>query len=129
MSDAVLDDEFLRATPGLRPFSVGILGLCRKLGLKLATGQAAAQEESAREVLTVAWLLDERHSIELIKRLSGDRAALALTLDEYEFALAPAFLMRVKAEIELTNRAVQAAAVEIVAKPGGHSGPEPPGNS
>lgn len=126
----LLDDEFLRVTPGLRPFSVAILRLCRQLGLALGTG--AKGSDPAREILTVAWLLDLRNPREMICAMAAAPALLAPVLDEYEFALAPAFLLAVKAEIDRAEAAVSQTLVKVASKPvapGGSAPPSPPGNS
>lgn len=116
--ESTLDDEFLRVTPGLRPFSVLILRLCRKLDLKLAMGGAAATaDERTRELTTAAWLMDERHSVAEIRLGAQDAEKLESTLDDYEETVSPAFLARVQAEITRMSVAVAAINFEIEAKP------------
>lgn len=125
-AQAILDDEFVRITPGLRVFSVGILTLCRKLGLSVATGETAA--EPFRETLTLAWMLDERHPIEEIRALCyGPADPREAALDAYEWTLTPDFLVRVRGEIARTNAAVEAASFEIENKPESRAGPHPAG--
>jgi hypothetical protein len=123
----ILDDELTRITPGLRPFSVGILRLARKLGLKLASGGVGA--DPARETLTMAWLLDERNPLDAVRAVVELPEALQTALDEYEFQISPAFLVQVQQEISRTSRAVEAASVTTVPKPGDKPGPAPPPNS
>jgi hypothetical protein len=134
--EEILTDEFTRSTPpGTRVFSVGILRLCRKLDLSIAMPDGATrtltEEQSAREMITIAWLLDENHSLEEIKKFVELAAAVrAHVLDEYEFAVSPAFLMAVRFEVARTSAAVEQSSFRVEPKPSSESaGPSPPGNS
>jgi hypothetical protein len=125
--ESVVDDEFLRATPGLRPFSVGILRIARKMGLKMATGEKGG--DSTREVVAMAWMLDLKTPIEKVKELADSPKELAAILDDYEFTIAPRFLVDVQNEIARTNRAIEAVNVVVETKPGATAGPAEPKNS
>jgi hypothetical protein len=131
--EEILSDEFTRVTPGLRPFSVGLLKICRKLGLALASPPGQRQlteEEGQREIAIVAWLLDERHDLEQIKlapQMPPER--FSILIDKYEFEMEPAFLLAVQREVARASAAVQQSFFRVVPKPGAKAGPSPPGNS
>jgi len=116
---AILDDELIRVTPGIRDFSVGILRLCKTLGLDL---QGAELSDTTLD--SVAWLLDERHSLDEVKAAPNDPDFSARVAD-YAFDISPAYLMRVKAEVVRQNLAVKHAMVEVMRKPGDKPVPVP----
>lgn len=131
--EEILSDELTRLQPaGLRPFSLGILRLCKKLGLAIisAEGKKLTPEQAEAEMLIIAWLIDARHSlVEVCSAAERGRDYMdRLILPPYEFAVEPAFLMRVKAEVQRVNRAVEETLFEVQPKPGGDPGPAPPGN-
>jgi len=129
--NAILEDEFVRSVPpGLRPFSVGILKLSRKLELAFATGKAASAEQIEGETLALAWLLDLRHSIREIEDAAeqGPAFLTGSTLTEYRYATSPAFLMLVKAELDHTERAVLACDFRVEQKPDAKPEDTPSGN-
>jgi hypothetical protein len=133
--DAILDDEYLRQTPGLRPFSVGILRLCRQLGYfvppKPGEEKALGREDVARQNLVVAWLLDETNPLEEVRGIAqlfqNDPAQFACIMDDYEFQISPALLVRAKAEVDRAQHALTLAAYTIEPKPGSSQGPSPQG--
>lgn len=127
--EAILDDELIRITPGLRPFSAGILTFCGKLGLQIAGGEKPPG--SPRELRIIAWLLDERNPLDAVKAaVASPRPLFDEIIDAYEFTISPAFLVKVKAEVARTNRAVEAAsAFAIEPKPDAREGPQPVGKS
>ena len=128
----VLDDEFLRVTPGLRPFSVGIFRLCQKLKLAVAM-PGSRPEDLVKDLLTVAWMLDLRTPLETVKHVAGEYAnggvaLLESHLDEYQFTIPPGMLLDVKKEMDRTQKAIGASAVEVMPKPGEKPPASPPGN-
>ena len=135
--DEILEDEFVRAKlPGLREFSVGVLKLARKLavGLALPNGELPADEATAaraeRDLVILTWLLDERHSLDEIKRAAdAGRAALEPVIDDYEFAIPPALVNAAKLAIARTNAALEQVMFKVVPKPGSAAPDAPPGNS
>jgi hypothetical protein len=130
--DLLVSDVIRPRPPGLRPFSVGILALARELQLAIGGGVATAPspQEQSREAVALAWLLDEAHSIAALKEgaARGRERFFAELVEPYEFALEPARLLMVQAEIARANRAVDAALFEVAPKPGSAAGPTPPGN-
>lgn len=131
--DAILSDEFTRPEPAaLRLFSVGILKILRNCGLASAS-PGAAPADSAREMLAIAWLLDARQSLDQVREFGDlDDATRQTMLADYEFAIDPAFFLRVKHEVALTQRAINLALLKIEPKPlppGGAPSVSPPPNS
>ena len=130
--NSLLDDEFVRATPGLRPLSLGVMRLGRKLGVTLLDGkQPPDLDESTRQVLILTWLLDERHSLETIKLAAEKPEAFPAVLEAYEFSVDPQFVMMAQQEATRTAKAIMAAAVSVQPKPvpaGTPAPPTPPGN-
>lgn len=132
--EEILNDEFLRPQPAaLRPLSVGVLALARKLGLSLAMSEPreVSEEDRAQEVVMLAWLLDSRHSLEEIKLAAaeGRERFLAQRLDAYQFALHPSQLIAVQQEFARTNAAIEQALFSVQPKPSSGDAPSVPGNS
>jgi len=127
--DDILDAEFTRPTPGLRPYSIGLLGLCRKLELNISvrTGETRKTIDSGREALAITWMMDEKNPLADIRAaVEKGWPAVDPILDEYAFLVSPLFLVRVQMEMARTQRAVAEAAFVIEPKPGAE-GPQPAG--
>lgn len=131
----LLSDEYVRPKPdGLRIFSVGILKLCRKLGLSLAIPKQKDSkpdpERADREMLAVCWLLDERHSIDAIKAAAHEGPSFLTSerFQAYEFEIEASILIGARAELARANQAAQAIAFQIMGKPGDKP-EDPPPNS
>lgn len=126
-----LDDAFFEgtATVGsltLRPFTIGSMTACRKLGLTLFTGEAsdAAQEDVQRQVVAFAWL----QSTPVPKVLAELRAGTAqAAIDAFEWTLKPSDLPLLEAEINRISRSVAAGSVDVVQRDTA-SDPNEPGN-
>ena len=92
-------------------FSFGVLRLAQQLGLKIAQGLAVSQEEAPRELLTLAWLLDESHSQDEIRAAVNDPDGLQAKLDQYAFEVDPATLARVRGIVKKTSDEVASVGV------------------
>lgn len=132
----ILDREFTRAPfPGLRRFSLGLIGLAKQLDVAFVHSTPPVNEDgtpvdSSRDMAVAAWLLDESHDLITIRRAAamGRAAFLAEHLDAYEFAVAPAKMQLAAEEVRLTVEGVEAASFAIKAKPDDKPSSEP-GNS
>lgn len=132
--EEILDDEFVRAKPpGIRLCSVGLLKLAFKLELSILKKREEAEPSAADEMewSAMCFLMDERNDLPAIQQAADEGRAFLCDgqLRDYSFSLTPAFLVRVKAEIARTNRAVEAASYTVELKPGGREGPQPAGKS
>jgi hypothetical protein len=115
----------------LRPFTVGSLPLCKKLGLtQFMGGEQPADFDQVEQLRQVAgFLFIHCEPIEDLLRLIRDPQALEDALLRYQLTIPISILPDVLVEIERTSNMAAAAAVEIVAKPGSASQETPPGNS
>ena len=132
--EEILDDEFVRAKPlGIRLCSVGLLKLAFKLELSILKKREGTEERAGDDMewTAMCFLMDERHPLMAIQRAADEGRAFLDDgeLRDYGFSLTPAFLVRVKAEIDRTNRAVEAASYIVEPKPGSRDGPVPVGKS
>lgn len=127
-----LDDAFFDGTTSigalkLRPFSIGSMTACRKLGLTLFTGSedSVSEEEVQRQIVAFAWI--QTAPLELVQ--SSIRNGTAQDqIDRFEFQLVPSDLKRLESEINRISRLAAAAAVEVVSK-SVPADPDEPGNS
>lgn len=114
----------------LRPFTVGSLPLCKKLGLTQFIGGSddapLDQVEQVRQVAGFLWIHCE--PVEKILRIIRDPQALEDELLRYQLTIPITLLPEVLAEIQRSSDLAAAAAVDIVAKPGGAPQDSPPGN-
>jgi hypothetical protein len=114
----------------LRPFTVGSLPLCKKLGLTQFVGGEPAgdldQVEQVRQVAGFLWIHCE--PVEKILRTIRDPGALEDELLRYQLTIPISILPDVMAEIQRSSDLAAASAVEIVAKPSSASQESPPGN-
>jgi hypothetical protein len=86
--------------PGLRLFSVGLWRLAERL---------CEAKDGHTTWIVLAWLMDERNSLELI-RSAPELADFEKRLSDFEFEITPGFLAKVKREVERTGAAISSVA-------------------
>ena len=116
----------------LRPFTVGSIPLCKKLGLTQFTGEDIGdldQEEQMRQVSGFLWAHCE--PIDKILQTVRSKEATEDALLRYQLTIPLSLLPEIMAEIQAVSDQAGAAQVEIVEKPssGTAGGDTPPGNS
>jgi hypothetical protein len=116
----------------LRPFTLGSLPVCKKLGLTQFTGGAEGpldQTEQLRQVAGFLWAHCEpvEHVLRALRKSPGD---LEDELLRYQLQIPITLLPEILAEIERVGAMASAAQVEIVEKPtpAGATQAAPPGN-
>jgi hypothetical protein len=127
LDDAFFDGTTSIGTLKLRPFSIGSMTACRKLGLTLFTGSedSVSEEEVQRQIVAFAWI--QTAPLDLVQ--SSIRNGTAQDqIDRFEFQLVPSDLKRLESEINRISRLAAAAAVEVVSK-SVPADPDEPGNS
>lgn len=127
LDDAFLESEVKIGNLKLRPFTIGSMTACRRLGLSLFTGegQDLTPDEIQRQVLSFAWI----QSAPLQKVLKAFRDGTAAEqIDAFEWEISPTDLKKIESEIERISRLTNAAAIDIVQRSGA-SDPDEPGNS
>jgi hypothetical protein len=101
----------------LRPFSLGTLTLCRRLGLTLFLDEEAElpDHEKQRQIVAFAWA----QSAPMPEVLAALRTGTAEEkIAEFEFGLDLGDLPALVAEIQRIGELAAAAAVEVAPKPG-----------
>ena len=115
----------------LRPFTVGSIPLCKRLGLTQFTGDKLDspmdQVEQLRQVSGFLWAHCE--PVEKILRTIRDAAALEDELLRYQLTIPLSVLPAVMEEIQRVSDMTAAAQVEIIDKPSSSASQDsPPGN-
>lgn len=124
--DAFFDGPVNVGSLRLRPFSIGSMTACRKLGLTLFMGEgdALTTEEMQRQVVAFAWL-------QSAPLATVQRALREGTADEYiarfEFEVMPGDLKKLEAEINRISELAAVAAVDTVSRETA-ADPNEPGN-
>lgn len=136
--EEILADEYTRPKEkGVRIFSTGITRLCRKLRLAIALNKEEVKKDehdTEREMLAVAFLLDEHNPEDIIKARAdlGPEWVHSEELDRYDFNLPVELMALIRREIDRTNLALSALNFKIEAKPrtaGAPPDPVPVGKS
>jgi hypothetical protein len=131
MSNPILDEAFLESdlTIGklkLRPFTIGSMTACRKLGLSIFMGEAndVSIEELQRQMVAFAWV--QGAPLGDVLRALRDGKAQEL-IDAFEWGLTPNDIELLQAEISRISKLAEAAAVDVVQR---NTPPDPdePGN-
>lgn len=126
-----LDDAFLESPSEiggltLRPFTIGSMTACRKMGLSIFTGgeKEPTAEEIQRQIVAFAWLQSEPLQKVLTALRSG---AWEAAVDEFEWKVQPQDLKAMEAEITRISGQIGLAAVDVVQR---DAAPDPnePGN-
>ena len=116
----------------LRPFTLGSVTLCKKLGLSQFTGEKTEepldQVEQLRQV--AGFLFIHCEPVDKVLRAVRDRVQLEDELLRYQLSIPLSIVPEVMAEIQKVGDMTGAASVEIVEKPAraGASEEAPPGN-
>ena len=116
----------------LRPFTLGSVTLCKKLGLSQFTGEKVEepmdQVEQLRQV--AGFLFIHCEPVEKVLRAVRDRQGLEDELLRYQLQIPLTIVPAVMAEIQRVGDMTAAASVEVVEKPGdpNTSQAAPPGN-
>jgi len=116
----------------LRPFTLGSVTLCKKLGLSQFTGEkteeAPDQVEQLRQV--AGFLFIHCEPVEKVLRAVRDKQGLEDELLRYQLQIPLSIVPQVMAEIQRVGDMTGAASVEIVEKPARADGSQesPPGN-
>ena len=116
----------------LRPFTLGSVTLCKKLGLSQFTGEKSEepldQVEQLRQV--AGFLFIHCEPVEKVLRSVRDKQTLEDELLRYQLQIPLAIVPQVMEEIQRVGDMTAAASVEIVDKPSDSntSQPAPPGN-
>jgi hypothetical protein len=125
------DDAFFDGPVGvgnlkLRPFSIGSMTACRKLGLSLflGHGDALTAEEMQRQVVAFAWL--QTAPLATVQRALREGTAEDF-IARFEFEVMPGDLKKLEAEINRISELAAVAAVDTVSR---ETAPDPnePGN-
>lgn len=113
--DAFFDGPVDVGNLKLRPFSIGSMTACRKLGLTLFMGEgdALTAEEMQRQVVAFAW-------VQSAPLATVQRALREGTADEYiarfEFEVMPGDLKALEREINRISELAAVAAVDTVSR-------------
>jgi hypothetical protein len=116
----------------LRPFTLGSVTLCKKLGLSQFTGEKSDepmdQVEQLRQV--AGFLFIHCEPVEKVLRAVRDKQGLEDELLRYQLQIPLSIVPQVMEEIQRVGDMTGAASVEIVEKPAraGGSQESPPGN-
>jgi hypothetical protein len=132
LSDSFLDVPLIVDGFKLRPFTVGSLTLCRKMGLSLFLGkEGEAQgvklegDDRARQALAFAWA----HSAPLREVVRAVREGTwSEEVDLFEFSISIESIPKILAEIRRLSEVSGEAAVDVAKRGGTSSGEKPPGN-
>jgi hypothetical protein len=135
-------DTFIAPAPKaggltLRPFSAGTLTLCRALGLTMITGATKEQlevmsaDEKQRQLTTFLFLqsqpLDTVKKAAKLARENHEQFEEEYLLPfELELPVTAMFQAMMQLEENLTS--IEAAQIEVMAKPGGKKEAQPPPN-
>lgn len=127
LDDAFFDGPVDVGSLKLRPFSIGSMTACRKLGLTLFMGEgdALSAEEMQRQVVAFAWV--QSAPLATVQRALRDGTADE-HIGRFEFSVLPADLKAIEREINRISSLAEAAAIDTVAR---DTPPDPnePGNS
>jgi hypothetical protein len=116
----------------LRPFTLGSVTLCKKLGLSQFTGEKSEepldQVEQLRQV--AGFLFIHCEPVEKVLRAVRDKQTLEDELLRYQLQIPLAIVPQVMEEIQRVGDMTAAASVEIVDKPSDSNTSQsaPPGN-
>lgn len=119
------DDVFIEPRPTvagreLRPFSLGSLSLCRRLGLTMLTGDkdgdALSEDEKQEQILTFLFIQTE--PIKTVLALAKNREALRDAVLEFSLGLPVQAVGETVAAVQEMLDAVGASAYEVLQKPG-----------
>jgi hypothetical protein len=126
LDDAFLEPQLKAGSLKLRPFTIGSMTACRKLGLTVFTGEAdnLPPEEIQRQVVAFAWVQGAPLADVLVALRNGTAQA---AVDEFEWRISPGDIRALESEISRISRMSEAAAVEVVQR---STSPDPnePGN-
>jgi hypothetical protein len=113
LDDAFFEGQAQVGSLTLRPFTIGSMTACRKLGLTLFTGEATdtTPDDVQRQVVAFAWL--QSTPVAKVLACLRDNSAQA-AIDAFEWALKPSDLPLLEAEINRISQSVGAAAVDVV---------------
>lgn len=126
LDDAFFDGAVDVGSLKLRPFTIGSMTACRKLGLSLFMGEAdnLSAEEMQRQVCAFAWI--QSAPVALVQRALRDNTASDF-IARFEFEILPSDLKKLEAEINRISELAQVAAIDTVSK-NVASDPDEPGN-
>jgi hypothetical protein len=128
-------DAFIEPAPEtsglkLRPFSAGTLTLCRALGLTMITGASQEQletmsaDDKQRQLTTFLFIQSQPLDVvkKAVKLARENRQAFE---DEYllafELELPVTAMFTAMTQLESNLTAIEAAQIEVIARPGGRS--------
>ena len=126
LDDAFLEPQLKAGNLRLRPFTIGSMTACRKLGLTLFTGEAGelSAEDVQRQVVAFAWIQGAPLQDVLVAIRNGTAQA---AVDTFEWQISPADIKALEAEIARISRMSEAASIEVVHRNSAHD-PDEPGN-
>src|ERR1051325_10240666 len=135
-------DTFIAPAPEasgitLRPFSAGTLSLCRALGLTMITGatkeqlEAMSADEKQRQLTT--FLFIQSQPLDVVKKAVKLARENRESFEEeyllpFELELPVTAMFETRAQLEKSLVSIEAAQVEVMAKPGGKKDAQPPPN-
>ena len=126
LDDAFLDGPSEIGALKLRPFTIGSMTACRKMGLSIFTGgeKEPTADEIQRQIVAFAWLQSEPLQKVLAALRDGAWEAL---VDEFEWKVQPQGLKALESEITRISSQIGLAAVDVVQR---DTPPDPnePGN-
>ena len=113
--DAFFDGPVNVGSLRLRPFSIGSMTACRKLGLTLfmGEGEGLSAEETQRQIVAFAWL--QTAPLATVQRALREGNAEEYTA-RFEFEVLPGDLKVLEREINRISQLAEAAAVDTVAR-------------
>lgn len=126
LDDAFLDGPALVGSLRLRPFTIGSMTACRKMGLSIFTGteKDPTSEDVQRQIVAFAWLQSEPLKEVLAALRNG---AWEAAVDEFEWSVRPDDLRLLEAEITRISQQIGSASVDVV-KRDAPPDPNEPGN-
>ena len=126
LDDAFFDGPSEIGALKLRPFTIGSMTACRKMGLSIFTGndKEPSGDEVQRQIVAFAWLQSEPLQKVLAALRNG---AWEVAVDEFEWRVRPQDLKALEAEITRISNQIGVAAVDVVQR---DTPPDPnePGN-
>jgi hypothetical protein len=124
--EAFLETKRAVGSLTLRPFTIGSMTACRKLGLTLFTGENTklSTEETQRQVVAFAWL----QSTPVPEVLQAIQRGIAeAEIDAFEWMLEPTDLPFLEREINRLSEGISVASVDVIQRDAPKD-PNEPGN-
>lgn len=124
LDDAFFDGPVDVGSLKLRPFSIGSMTACRKLGLTLfmGSGDNLTAEEMQRQVCAFAWI--QSAPVTVVQRALREGTAEDF-IARFEFEVMPSDLKKLEAEINRISELAAVAAVDTVSRETARDSNEP----